>query len=296
MVGIVAESELPLRTPTDPVGFVLRLIGLWAVTSVITACATPAARFEAHARELGLTPHTVHSTQFRHRLYTNARAIASDARQAVLHVYLDGDGTPWEYGRWLSADPTSREPLILDLLAQDPKPALLLGRPCYHGFSQDAACQPIHWSDHRYAPAIVDALSEALKHWLAAHPTENLVLIGYSGGGSLAMLIAPHLPAVRAVVTLAANLDVAAWSHQHGYASLQGSLDPALQAPLPAAIRQLHFAGERDRNVPPALIAPVVARQPTAELVILEDFTHTCCWREHWPSLLLRIDALLEKH
>jgi pimeloyl-ACP methyl ester carboxylesterase len=116
----------------------------------------------------------------------------------------------------------------------------------------------------------------------------QLVLIGYSGGGTLAMLLAPRLSNTVRVVTLAANLDVSAWAAYHTFTPLSGSLDPAREAPLGAHISQLHLTGARDRQIPPWLAAPVVARQPYAELVVLPGFDHRCCWEAQWPALLAR--------
>lgn len=74
---------------------------------------------------------------FEHVTYWNEASLnlqADNARHNILHVYLAGDGIPWHGGR-PTADPTASEPLTLDLIALDKSPAVLLGRPCFHGHS-----------------------------------------------------------------------------------------------------------------------------------------------------------------
>ncbi len=100
------------------------------------------------------------------------------------------------------------------------------------------------------------------------------------------MLLAERLPRVSAVVTLAGNLDVAGWTKLHGYSPLRDSLNPADRAPLPPRIKQWHWMGAQDRNVPPASVKPVVAEGPSIRLEVLPGIDHRCCWEAVWPSLL----------
>ncbi len=113
-----------------------------------------------------------------------------------------------------------------------------------------------------------------------------IVLIGYSGGGTLAALLASRLRSVRALVTVAGNLDIEAWTHLHGYSELRGSLNPALLPKLDPRVRQFHFQGGRDSVVPPHLTSRFAARQPKARFIVFREFGHHCCWEEQWPEML----------
>jgi pimeloyl-ACP methyl ester carboxylesterase len=246
----------------------------------ITACAGPSPRFDRDARELGLVREEVAGAGFTHAVY---RALGI-ARGNRLHVYLEGDGTPWIDGRHAAVDPTPRSPVALRLMTRDPEAALLLGRPCYNGHYADAGCGPALWTDARYSEAVVDSMARALE--AVRPPGARLTLIGHSGGGTLAMLLAERVAGVDAVVTIAGNLDLAAWARRHGYEPLSASLDPSARAPLPPHIRQIHFAGERDREVPPQLVASAARRQPGARFELRPGFDHACCWLRDWPGLL----------
>ena len=241
---------------------------------------------EQLASQAGLEGGWIEAQGFRLRIFRNR--LAADMNRP-LHVYLEGDGLPFRTPSRVSADPTPRNPLALRLLLRDPAPAVYLGRPCYHGQASAAGCSPRLWTDARYGDAVVSSMVAALSR--LAEDERPLVLIGYSGGGTLAMLLAPRLGNRVRVVTIAANLDVSAWAVYHDFTPLTGSLDPADEAPLARRIAQLHLAGADDRRVPPWLVAPVVARQPNAELVVLPGFDHRCCWEAQWPALLARAPA-----
>lgn len=252
------------------------LLGLGGCTLI------PTVVFDNEARRLGFSKSFIAGTSFEHALF----APAPMPRGPLLHVYLGGDGSPWLDGRWPAADPTPRQPLMLQLMAQDPAPRLYLGRPCYHAPATPPACTPELWTDGRYSQAVVDSLAAALQQWRATRDYEGLILFGYSGGGTLAMLLAGRLPDTRAVVTLAANLDTQRWATYHGYRPLQKSLNPAARLPLPGSIHQLHLTGGRDRNVPVDLVEAAIARQPSAQHLHFTAFDHRCCWRSAWPRLL----------
>lgn len=256
-----------------------------ACALLLGACAAPAQRIDARAAEHGYERLVVPGADFEHVVYRNHR----HRRGSPLHVYIEGDGRPWVARYWVASDPTSAEVPMLELMAMDAAPALYLGRPCYLGHAADSGCGYLAWTHERYSARVVDSMVAALARLMPGEPRRGVVLIGHSGGGTLAMLLAARVPDVRAVVTLAGNLDTEAWTTLHHYSPLTGSLNPARAPPLDARILQLHLAGERDRNVPPALIRS--ALPDAVELRVIPGFTHGCCWQRIWPQLLDEIEA-----
>ncbi|MEN8259796.1 MAG: alpha/beta hydrolase, partial [Pseudomonadota bacterium] len=239
-------------------GIIASLVSLISVLCV--ACVSPAARIDAEAARYGFQRQIVQGADFPHLVYRHQ----GDATTGRLHVYIEGDGVPWLTRRIVSADPTPRYALVLRLMAQDTMPALYLGRPCYFGFARTSPCERWFWTHGRFAPAVVDSMAAALTRLLEGQGSRELVLIGHSGGGALAVLLAGRLSGVRAVVTLAGNLDTDAWIRHHGYSHLAGSLNPAASPTLARRIEQLHYQGGRDREIPPVLIGRFAARQPFA--------------------------------
>ncbi len=208
----------------------------------------------------------------------------------ILHVYIEGDGLPWRRRHQVSADPTPRRPLALALMARDPAEVLYLGRPCYFNDFADDRCEPGMWTHSRYSGEIVASMAAALERALGER-RPRLVLIGYSGGAALALLLAQKLENVAAVVTVAGNLDVGAWTEYHRYSALSGSLDPVTLADLASVLEhipQRHFAGSDDVQVPPALTAAAAAEWGYP-LIVIEGFDHRCCWVDVWPDLLGQI-------
>jgi dienelactone hydrolase len=162
----------------------------------------------------------------------------------------------------------------------------LLGRPCYFQAQIKAPCNRLVWTHGRYAPEVIGSMVAALRRFLTEHPHRQVVLVGYSGGGTLAWLMAAQVPETIAVVTIAANLDIDAWVRVHGYSPLAGSLNPAAAPSLPMAIAERHYAGGRDMNVPPAVVRAFARRHPRASVIEIAEFDHTCCWLARWPQLL----------
>ena len=101
---------------------------------------------------------------------------------------------------------------------------------------------------------------------------------------SLSMLLAPRFPQTAAVVTVAGNLDIDAWTAHHRYRRLTGSLNPASHARLPPHLYQRHYVGGRDRVVPPEIVSRGAFDRAT--VVLVPEFDHVCCWPRLWPSIL----------
>jgi hypothetical protein len=250
--------------------------------AVLAACATPAEQFERRGAALGFASMRLHGDGFEHLAHVAGMKDRSD----ILHVYVEHDGTPWTDLTHVADDPTPRAPFALELMAQDPGPRLLLGRPCYHQPRADSGCGPLLWTHRRYSPEVVSSMVASLRSFLSTHPYRRVVLIGYSGGGTIAWLMAAQVPETIAVVTVAANLDTDEWTSVHGYSALKGSLNPALLPELPPAIIQLHYVGSRDQKVPPSVLRSFARKHAGAHVVEVADFTHECCWIERWPRLL----------
>jgi pimeloyl-ACP methyl ester carboxylesterase len=255
---------------------------------LLTSCASPSTKFLETAEKYGFSTNLEQGKPYLHRVFLNHAAQQKNFYEE-LHVYVDGDGTPFETANFPAQDPTARNSLILDLLFQDKTPAILLGRPCYYGLQLSTNCSPELWTAQRYSNEVVESLVLSLQQFLKKRPTKNLVFIGYSGGGTLVTFLTSHFPQTRSVVTIAGNLDTQAWCDFHDYFPLQESLNPIQQAKIPVEIKQFHFAGLADENVPAEMIKHFSLRQKNSRYIELENFTHECCWADKWANLLIQI-------
>jgi pimeloyl-ACP methyl ester carboxylesterase len=102
---------------------------------------------------------------------------------------------------------------------------------------------------------VVASLAAAARRLLSMAGHAEIVWLGYSGGGTLAMLLAERLPKTSGVVTVAANLDVDDWAEMHSHAKLADSLSPARRPPLPPRVYQRHYAGGQDQIVPLGIVS-----------------------------------------
>ncbi len=245
-------------------------------------CTAPEVRFSQQAKDYGFEQKIIQGTEFKHVVFIKPSAKKND----TIHIYLDGDGSAWINNRWISDNPTPRNTLMLKLMRLDQKTSLYLGRPCYHGFSQGSPCTNKLWTSHRYSQNVVNTMFTAISNIINEYKARRIVLIGYSGGGTLAMLLAEHIPELQGVITIAANLDIDAWTDYHGYSNLTGSLNPIQRKPLGKEVFQLHLAGAKDANIPVKQSRSYVGRQFSAHLRVFDDYDHHCCWEEIWPSIL----------
>lgn len=249
---------------------------------MLLGCTHQSEYLDIEANKHGFTKKIVQGSEFQHMIY-----IQDEVRNSpILHVYLDGDGQPWIGNRLISADPTPVNPIMLKLMAIDQVPGIYLGRPCYHGFSTSPSCDPALWTSARYSLRVVKSMQKALLDYMARAGYSEVVLIGHSGGGTLAMLLAERIKATRAVVTIAGNLDIDFWTEYHGYTPLKESLNPAHLPPLDPAILQYHLIGKADNNVPYHLVEQVLKTQSNARVLTWEKFDHACCWHQIWQEFV----------
>jgi hypothetical protein len=231
-------------------------------------------------RGIRLERQRVESAVFAH--YTFAKSgCAPDPEQAV-PVFLDGDGNSWIRAGVVSEDPTPGDPIALDLLIADEACGLYVSRPCTFGLARsDPRCNPSVWTVDRYSEQAVASLATVLKRVVPAG--RPIVLVGYSGGGLLASHLANRLPAVSGVITLAANLDLAAWVAHHGYAPEIVARSLPSPFPIREGVVSLHVFGALDAISPASLSTAVLGRE--SEILVLDAIDHACCWPREWPRI-----------
>ncbi len=298
MTGVPKLSTKPSR---GGLARLVRRLAALILTGSVLGCAGPGgdtrhATLE-RAHLAGFTESRVRGGIF--ELFTLARGLG---QAPTLVVYIEGDGRAWRSRTRLSDDPSPRRPLGLELALRDPSPSVLyVARPCQY-LSPEALgqCSSRFWSTERYGEEVVGAIDEvitaALSRQLPGVEPARVGLVGYSGGGTVAALIAARRPDVAWLITLAANLDHAAWTAMHRITPLYGSLSPVDSAAALRPIPQLHLSGARDRNVPRSVLESYLERlgdDARAEARTIPGFSHECCWEERWPETLCRFTARL---
>lgn len=266
----------------------MRLVYL-AAMALAAGCATPPSPAERAntanrlAAAHGWQAQSLDAGRFQVRAYLPVVSVSDQ-----LVIYLEGDGLAWLTSTHPSSDPTPVQPLALQLaLAQPGGIAAYLARPCQYMATQPN-CALRYWTDARFAAEVVDSLDQAIEQLKTRFTARSLVLVGYSGGGTLALLLAARRNDVQRIVTVAGNLDPDAWADFHRLSPLRQSLNPALQRVALARVPQQHLSGERDQVVPTALTLRFNDAYPadTASRVLrFADYDHQCCWARDWPQI-----------
>ncbi|MDR1079625.1 MAG: serine hydrolase family protein [Deltaproteobacteria bacterium] len=216
-------------------------------------------------------------------------ALLKNGGGGELVVYLEGDGRAIVNGR-PSADPTPNTPQALDLALQDPASSVLyLARIGQYMPAYATDANRTLWSDRRLAPEVVDAASDAIDLAKSATGAYFLHLVGYSGGGGLAVLLAERRGDVLTLVTVAGLLDTEWWVQTRGYRPLTGSLNPADRLESILNVPQIHFYGTLDRVIPPEMSRVFASKGAFTRLARFGVETdHYNAWTRAWRDLLER--------
>ena len=209
---------------------------------------------------------------------------------APVNVYIEGDGLAWLSRSEVSLDPTPKDALGLSLASVDLAPNVVyIARPCqFTARAKNPNCAIPYWTSKRFAPEVIASMGQAVDLVAAQVPGQKINLVGYSGGGAVAVLVAASRKDVATIRTVAGNLDHAEVNRLHGVSPLSGSLNAIDVAAGLARIPQIHWSGGADTTVPPA-IAERFRQASGSSCVVARTVagaTHETGWRERWRELL----------
>lgn len=222
-------------------------------------------------------------------------------RGGVANIYIEGDGQAWISKSVKSMDPTPTNPVALHIATRDSADNLIyLARPCqYSKVTAGEGCDDAYWGKKRFAPEVLSAYVAALDNIKAHYKISGFNLIGYSGGGALAALLAAERDDVLSLRTIAGNLDHEAHSALHNVSMLDGSLNPPAYAKHLRDVPQIHFVGNEDQNIPVSISQSYMNAlndDRCARIEIVSGATHDSGWVERWPELLKLKPACRYEH
>jgi hypothetical protein len=265
-------------------GMLKRLWTSGLLLLLLAGCADPLIRADRLA-DGTLQRTTVRTDAF---VLTAYRRLGAPGRP--LRVYIEGDGLAWISRNQPSPDPTPLNPLGLRLAVADAGPNVLyLARPCqFTPMADNPRCTVEMWTGKRFAPEVVDSLDQAIDQFVLRAHSRGVELIGYSGGGALAVLLAARRHDVLSIRTVAGNLDQAEVNRLHAVSPMPDSLNAIDVAARVANIPQRHFSGGDDSTVPPQIAARFAAAAGghCISLQVVADMSHGGDWAALWPQLL----------
>lgn len=185
----------------------------------------------------------------------------------ILNIFIEGDG----------------EPGVALKLAQDTGGnSVYIARPCqYLKATRIRSCNRELWTSHRYSQDVIDAMNAAITEIKALYQASQIRLVGFSGGGAIASIIASKRGDIALLVTIAGNLDHEWWSHFNNAPPLTGSLNPIDFATALQHIPQIHLIGDHDSVVPGSVLMSYLSKFESREKIksyLVGGADHICCW------------------
>jgi len=223
-------------------------------------------------------------------LQTYTKPISQTNYPQTLTVYIEGDGHAWDNSQTPSDDPTPIDPIALRLAVQDSSNAVAyLGRPCqYVEAEKSRNCQEAYWTNKRFSLKAINSIDEAITQLKERYHAKTLILVGYSGGATVALLLAAQRTDVVKVISVAGNVDTQAWVKYHAISPLSGSLNPATFIDKLSNVPQVLYVGGKDDIVPLEVTQSYVDRFPKdrqPKVILVKDYGHVCCWAKDWERL-----------
>ena len=268
----------------QPFAFAKLIISFFVLTCLVS-CNTIEDRQNrgfAIASEAGWHASTISVDRFHLTRFSPQNTAPND----TLVIFIEGDGLVANRDGVTSNDPSPNNPIGLKLALVHPENNVAyLARPCQYQL-RDEPCSSIYWTTHRYSDEVVSAFNKAVSQLKAERKAKNVIIIGYSGGGTIAVLVAARRSDVSKIITVAGNLDTSAWSSRN-QVSLTGSLDPMTVVQSIRHIPQIHFVGNSDANIQPSDTMAFVSatKIENVKSIVAPGYDHSCCWVNGWRTL-----------
>ncbi len=212
----------------------------------------------------------------------------ADKQSDTLRIYIEGDGRAWLSRGRASLDPTPENRLVHRLMLQDSKADIAyLARPCQ--FNNHSSCSQELWTFKRYDPDTLNLINEGIRFIKNNGAYQSLELVGYSGGATIALLLASQRDDVTSVRTLAGNLDPEFTNRLHRVSSMPSALNPTSFSKQLTEIPQLHFIGAEDRVIPAVVFQKYRGYFKQVNCLnkhVVDGATHSRGWQAHWKKLL----------
>ncbi len=268
---------------------ILALFGLFVVAalSACTSISVDARRQDAFsiAQKAGFQPFKIHLEQFDLFGFSKKETDPGDPI-----VYIEGDGFAWIDRYTISSNPTPRNPLALKLAVKETSfPVFYLARPCqYVDLKSQPNCKNAYWTNARFAPEVVESFNQALTFIKKKVENDGFHLVGFSGGGAIATLLAAKRTDIKSIRTVAGNLDHTSLNAYRKVSPLTGSLNPMDIARDIRHIPQVHFSGGKDKVIPQWVAANFAGAAKDSACIrtqVVSGAEHMDGWEKAWSAL-----------
>ena len=191
-----------------------------------------------------------------------------------LRIYIEGDGNP-----------NPSEKIALHYAQLDPSDNVIyLARPCQ--WSDDKVCKqkPEIYKNQRFHPEMMRETLEVLLLTINKYQAPVIELVGYDGGATVALNLAPQLP-VKRVITIAGILDTENYTRQNDLPDMTDAENPASNLLALSQIPQVHYVGGNDKITPQKMAERFVRQMNNPKSAVVKkvpDVGHS-----NWKGVLL---------
>jgi hypothetical protein len=257
-------------------------LGLLIIINLcLTSCAGKLSKAKKIAEPAGMKPTILNTSKFKLQSFYRF-----SKKGAPLTVYIEGDGLAWLTRNQPSMNPTPRNPLALRLAAIDEgNNVVYLARPCqYVKLHTEKLCSIPYWTHKRFAREVIISINEAINVMASRIQSNNIHLVGYSGGGAVVAMVAAKRKDIASIRTVAGYLDHVALNRDAKVSQLIGSLDPIKAAPRLKKIPQIHYSGKKDKRIPSWVLKNFSNAVGASNCITLRkvNATHEEGWEEIW--------------
>ncbi len=201
-------------------------------------------------------------------------------------IYIEGDGFAYITPVQPSPDPTPLKPMLAALASQDTAANVIyMGRPCQYGHE---GCAMADWTTDRFSQKNLFVINQTISILKEKYNLHEIELIGYSGGGYFATILAATRCDVVALRTLAGNMNVEAFTELHQIDTLRTSDDFLMHLDALREVPQLHLVSRDDTIIPPVLVQNYIDQLGSviARAVVVEGPTHGDGWGDAWAGFI----------
>lgn len=207
-------------------------------------------------------------------------------KSAPYVFYIEGDGLAFVNKYRISDNPTPRNQMLLKLAAVDKRPNVVyVARPCqYTPMNLNPKCDSSYWTRKRLSNDSVEAINDVINK---VANSQKFSLVGFSGGGGVAVLVAARNRQVKDILTIAGNLDIKSFTDYHRVTPMVDSLNPIDFTEQTRMIPQWHISGGVDKVVP-AFIADKFVQKASSSCVkqqIIPEASHNKGWEKVWEYI-----------
>ncbi|MGB1800587.1 MAG: alpha/beta hydrolase [Gammaproteobacteria bacterium] len=229
---------------------------------------------------------TIETTHFNLATY---QRINSTSKSAV--IYIEGDGFSWKNKYTVSNNPTPKNPVALKLAAIDTSPIVIyIARPCqFINIKNETNCKPEYWTSKRASKEVIESFSAAIDSIKKELNINQLRLVGFSGGATIATILAANRNDVIDLRTIAGNLDIDKFVEVHNVSPLTSSINPTDYADKLVKIPQTHVISMNDSIITADITDSYLkylekfdTNLKCVEVIKLSKPEHTKGWADYW--------------